>query len=345
MQGGIGISYQTEPSYFAAEAVGSLRSVVVVARDTVSGEIVGVASCSYRRLMVDGDVRVCGYLGGLRGLPDVRGGTLLARGFRFLRGQARDAMHPLYLTSILDSNEYAKGVLAGSRAGLPRFEPVGRMAVFMLPLRRPRGGSVRPPWVVRGPNGNLLSEATSAINEFNAGHQFAAHYEVGDLAGESGLLGGFGPGDLYVYRKGSRVEATLGVWDLRAVKQWVVTRYPWRYRLIAPIWEVGSWLGLTPRLPRVGRSVDLLYASFATYTPGHEARFIDLVDAVASDWSGIGASMLAVGVPDRCPVAPMLEDRSVDSFTSTVYQVYWPGEVECPPASTRLPPNLEIATL
>ena len=345
MPGRTSLSFQTEPSFFRTEELGNQSSVVIVARDTMTGEIVGTASCGYRRLMVDGEVRMCGYLGGLRGLPGVRSGTLLARGFRFLRELAGGHKHALYLTAIFDSNKYAVDLLSSGRAGLPTFMPVGRMLTFLLPLHRKRRSSPRSACVVRGVAGGASVETARAINRFNTRHQFAPHYEATDLSGDGGLLGGFDPRDLYVYRDGAGIDATLGVWDLRALKQWVVMSYPWRYRLIAPLAPIGARLGLTPPLPRIGRPVDLLYGSFATYTPGREGSFSELLDAVLSDCSGQGFTLMAVGVPADSTVGPMLRRHAVDEYASTVFQVYWPGEVDGPLASPDLPPNLEIATL
>ena len=346
MPGRTSLSFQTEPSFLAAEGAGNMESQVIAVRDTYTDGIVAMGSRCFRLMFVDGEIQLGGYLHGLRGLPEVRGGTLLARGYRFLRQLHGDGRVPYYVTTILDDNEYAKGLLTSRRAGLPVYEPRGHLKVFLLPLyRRTHSGRRPSSRVVRGMHSHLLSAALESVNAFNRRHQFGPYYTPDDFERKTTLLPHFDPDALYMYQKGSEITGTLGIWDQTAFKQWVVTRYSWPYRLAAPFSPLGALLGLIPKLPGVGTPIQLLYASFLTCIPGDEETLEDILEVVVGDWSQLGYTFLAVGVHERSPLCNLFGTLAQETLSSAIYLVYWPELLSCPLPSQHLVPHLEIATL
>lgn len=345
MAGTVSLSFQREPSFFAAEQIGSLDSQVIAVQDVGSNAIVGLGCRSFRKMFIDGKVEVGGYLSSLRGLPEVRRGTLLARGYHFLKDLHADGRVPYYVTSIFDDNQYASELLTSRRAGLPVYHPLGRLNTYLIPLyglrRQPRPSEE----VIRGASGDLLRAAVERINSYNQGHQFAPWYSSEHFQAVSHMLPGFCSENLFCYRDDGGVTATLGVWDQTSFKQSVVTGYSWRYRLASPVCAAGAWLGLAPRLPEIGGSFPYLYAAFLSHLPGCLPHLEALLLTALRDWSRKGYGYLMAGCHDASPVNELLQRYSVSRKSSSLYLVYWEDMLDSPLPSFDPIPHLEIATL
>lgn len=345
MPGNISLSFQREPSFFAAEQAGNLLSQVLAVRDTTSNQIVGFGCRSLRRLFVDGEAKIVGYLSGLRGLPSVRRGTLLARAYRFLKELHRDGQAPYYVTTIFDDNEYAKTLLTSRRAGLPVYKSLGHLYTYLLPLYKEQKSHCRERAIVRGLDTNLAGAAVESINAFNRQHQFGACYITEDLIGGTGILPGFDMKNLYVCQTGSRVTATLGVWDQNPFKQSVVMGYSWSYRLARPLLNLGAQFGLSAKLPGVGESFPYLYAALVSCAPGEPDLLESLLATALHDWSDRGYAYLLIGVHENSPFVDLLQSLSAMRLSSTIYLVYWEDCLDSILPSTATVPHLEIATL
>ena len=345
MDGAVSLSFQREPSFFAAERVGSLDSQVISVRDVDTDAIVGVGCRSFRKMFIDGKVEERGYLSSLRGLPEVRGGTLLARGYRFLKRLHADGRVPYYVTSIFDDNQYVSKLLASGRAGLPVYYPLGHLNTYLIPLYGLHQSPRPSREIVRGASGDLLCAAVERINGYNQGHQFAPWYSPDDFQGVSQVLPGFSSDNLYCYQDDAGVTATLGVWDQTSFKQSVVTGYSWWYRLASPAYSAGAWLGLAPRLPKIGGAFPYLYAAFLSYLHGCISHLETLLLAARRDWSRKGYGYLIAGCHEASPVSELLQSYSVSRKSSSLYLVYWEDMLESPLPSFDLTPHLEIATL
>src|SRR4051794_39038334 len=102
MPGHIAVSFQREPSYFAAAEVDGHFRQVVAGRDLDTGRLIGFGSRSIRRAFVNGQPADVGYLSALRLLPEHRNLGLLARGYAFFRKLHADGRAPIYFTTIVE---------------------------------------------------------------------------------------------------------------------------------------------------------------------------------------------------------------------------------------------------
>lgn len=343
MPGKISLSFQREPDFFRAEHAGNFESQIMGVRDVDSRGIVGFGCRSFHKGFIDGKLSTIGYLSGLRSTNEVRGGTLLSRAYRYLKQLHSDEKVPFYITTILDDNVDAKALLTSGRGGLPVYHPLGQLATYLLPLynKNNEAQGNDEGGIQRG-----VSEATvECINAFNGRHQFGSFYTMADLHGRTSLLPSFDQKNLYYYQRGSEVTATIGVWDQQSFKQSVVVGYSPSYRLIQPLSGMGAWMGWCAKLPRVGKTLPYLYASFLSYAPGHDGDLECLIRQVLADWKGRGFAYLLIGVHDTNPLAGQLEQISAMKLSSTIYLVYWEDLLKTALPSEQLIPHLEIATL
>ncbi|MBP9749176.1 MAG: hypothetical protein KBD21_00325 [Candidatus Pacebacteria bacterium] len=343
MQGSITLAFERELNYFWGENLGNDRTQVVVVRDSATGNVVGCGSRSVRRAYVDEQPMDIGYLGGLRVLPEIRGGTLLARGYRFLRSLHNADTVPFYITAILSENAPAERVLTTARAGLPVYAPLGTYITGLIPLVRFR--SKQSPGIDRMNSGSFTtSDVIGALNAYNRRWQFAPHYTQSDLEG-CNKLRKFSLDDLYISSKDGEILGTIGVWDQHAFKQTVVRSYSKSFTAIRPLYNIYATLRSFPHLPPAGSFVRNLYGSFISVKDDDPRVFRSLIDAVRKDWSGKGYAYLAVGFHENHPLTSTLIESSARLLKSILYLVYWPSDEQQIQLPQQKIPHVEIATL
>jgi hypothetical protein len=341
LPGEITLAFLREPSFFRAARAGNRESQAMVCRDVAAGEVVGMGERSIRAAYVDGQATALGYLSNLRGAPEWRKGLGLARGYRYLRSLHGDGKAPFYVTTILEENADAIGLLASGRGSLPTYEHVGTLITYLLPIHRRRRGA---PTGVEPVRADGLEDAFACLDAWNRRHQFAPAYEPDDLAGVTGLLPGFSLRSLYVARDRDRVVGTLGVWDQSAFKQTVVSAYSRRLGRARRLYNAYASLRGVPGLPPAGTHLRLLYGAFLSAAGDASETAEALVERALVDCSGRGASYLVVGLAEAHPLSGAIARRAARRLASRVYAVYWPDEgVPDFDRGRRL--HLEVATL
>lgn len=346
MPGNISLSFRREPNFFIAEKTGNISSDVVAVRDLDKNKLVGVGARSIRKNYIRGKASNIGYLSALRGLPEILGGTLLVRGFRYLKNLHKKGEVPFYYTTILDENSWAKEMLTSKRCGLPVYEDQGILVTHMLPLYKRRWKQNNTPGlnIVRvGRVPYLIRQVYEVVNEFNRYYDYSAVVSFDSLRSPEQFYPGFSTENLFAVFRDGLITATLGVWDQSNFKQTVVTDYKGFLSYLAPLSRLGSKLGLMPELPKIGGSFPTLYACFVTLKQGYEADMAVLLSEVLRLYSNQGYYYLLAGSPKGSPVEKIFESQESFRITSTLYRVYWEEDAIFLPKT--LVPYPEIATL
>ena len=261
MEGSIAISFRREPSYFAGCRVQGDATQVMKCVDTTTGRIVGLGSRSTSLAWVDGTARRIGYLADLRGAPDVRRGTLLARGFRLLRQLHDDDPVPFYTTVIYEGNEPALRSLVGARAGLPVYRDCGRVLTPAIHLDLPHlADPVRGVEFGRAAPG-ALPEIVAFLNRTLRARQFAPVYRDEDFG--TGRFAALAAPDFFVARAGTRIVGTLAAWDQADLRQTHVERYSPLLARLRPLYNAAARVTPLKPLPPVGARVPYVYLACA----------------------------------------------------------------------------------
>jgi len=344
MGGPVRIAFQREPSFFAAERVGALSVDVIAGRDRTAGRIVGFGSRSTRRLFVNGAPARVAYLSSLRSLPEIRGGTLLARGYRALRELHTEPPPPYCVTTILDDNPAAKRLLTSRRAGLPVYKEIGGLRTYAITPASctPARASGRLT-VARGSRATL-GRILDFINRNNAQFQFAPCHRPEDFE-PGGLFPDFNPEHFYTASLNGALLGVAAAWDQGRFKQTAITGYSGAFSCVRPFYNLYASLTDRPRLPDIGEPLRFFYLSFVAVDSSAPDAFPALLERICMEMKGRGHDYLLIGVGERHPLRAALDTLRSRVITSRVYAVSWP---EFGPAAAELdgrPPHLEIATL
>jgi hypothetical protein len=258
MEGDIAISFRREPSYFAGCRIQGDSGQVVKCTDTHSGRIVGMGSRLVSSVHINGRPRRVGYLADLRAMREHRHGTLLGRGYRFLRDLHRSDPLPFYLTVIFDSNAAALQSLVGERAGLPHYGAMGRILTPAIHL-----DFARPALKFDGVEFDRAAPAEMRqlkdfLRQQAATRQFSPAYAEADF-GADGRLAALGAGDFFVARSFSRIVACVAAWDQSALRQTHIERYSVPLRLTRPFYNLATALSPLKPLPAPGAKLPLVY--------------------------------------------------------------------------------------
>jgi hypothetical protein len=341
--GNIEVTFEREPDFFAGSEVrGGLNQTIAV-RDLGKNKIVGIASRSVAKAFVNGEPTELGYLSDLRLSPEYRSGSLLARGYRFLKELHADGRALLYTTAIFAENAHALATLTAGRALLPAYHPMGCLNCSSINI-----GRTKPPFeahcdIERGSLA-LFPQIVDCLNRNNARKQFAPFHSC-----EEFLRGrrwrDFEVSDFYVAVRNGHVIGVIGQWNQRRFKQTRVIRFSGSLRWLAPMANVTHQVFKGRRFPEVGEELRSFYVSFVAVDDDDVSVFRALLrtlyrDAVAGD-----AMFALTSLHQEDPLRAALEDYSLTPFSARIYCVcYSDGESGFGILDNRVP-YLEAATL
>lgn len=341
--GNIEVTFEREPNFFAASEIrGGLNQTMAV-RDLKKNKIVGIASRSVAKAFVNGEPTELGYLSDLRLSPDYRSGSLLARGYRFLRKLHADGRALLYTTAIFAENARALETLTAGRAGLPAYHPMGCLDCSGINIGRMKSPFEARCDIERG-NVALLPQIVECLNRNNARKQFAPFHTC-----EEFLLGGrwrdFNVCDFYVALRLGRVIGVIGQWSQQRYKQTRVIRYSGPLRWLAPMAKMTHPLKKGRRFPVVGEELRSFYVSFVAVDEDDVSVFRALLRELYRDAVTGNAMFALTSLHQEDPLRAALEDYSLTPFRARIYCVcYADGEHSFANLDNRVP-YLEAATL
>lgn len=343
MDGIISVSFRREPNYFAAHHCEGDFVQVITARDRTSGQIVGMGSRSVRERYVAGIPRSIGYLSGLRIHPAYRGGTMLARGYQYLKQLDQDQRAEFYVTTIAMENKPAAVALLGGRAGLPSYIQIGRLNTWIIPKRKkPPKTSAR--CSVRPVTERELESLMSFLKQVSMTRALLPCYQLGDFAFPSCTFEGMRRNDFQGLWMDDQLVGTLGMWDQRGMKQYVVEKYDWWLGWTRPLYNVGAALTGRVRIPPPGASLPLVTGALPLASEQGIEAFGDLVDAVASGLPD-NADAIMIGLCEEDPLTEVMRGRAIQKYQTGIYVVSWDGDKLPAIARSMNLPYLELGTL
>lgn len=343
MDGHVSVSFRREPSYFAGSQLQGETAQVIKCTDRSNGTLVGLGSRLTLHAFVNGIPTRIGYLGDLRAAPAYRGGTLLARGYRFLRQLHEQDPVPFYYSLILEGNQTALSNLTGARAGLPHYRDMGKILSPAIHLDMARR-AVRETGLrfVQG-HADQLDEIMAFLRREYARKQLAPVYHASDFA--TPRLRDLQPGDITLALRGQRVVGTLAAWDQSRFRQTHIERYSTPLALMRPGYNLLARVSPLKPLPAPGDRIPYFYLAFVATEGNDPAIFRALLAQVYESRRRGPWHYCIGGLHESDPLAEVLtEYRRIES-SSRLFVIHYPEDEPVFRALDSRPPYVEMGAV
>jgi len=324
MEGRIAVSFRREPSFFTGCVLQGDRTETVVCTDTRNGALVGLGSRASGMAYVNGRAQRVGYLSDLRCAPEYRCGTLLARGYRYLRQLHLDDPLPFYTTVIYEGNAVALDALTSARAGLPVYRDYGRLRTPAILLDRDlpalAGTGMR---ILRG-SAERLPDIVQFLNTRMATRQFAPVLTGHDL--KDGRLRGLAATDFLLADAAGVVVGVIALWDQAAFRQTHVEAYRGVFGRLRPFYNVYASLVRRRVLPAPGsRIASVYFACFAVADDDLDIARMLLRAAYRAARAGPWHYAI-LGLHERDPLARLLDEYAGIDAAGRLFLVHYPEQ-------------------
>jgi hypothetical protein len=347
LEGDISLSFEREPSYFAAARVEAPDHQIVVAKDLDINRIVGMGARSLRPLFVNGEVGHLGYLSQFRIDKNYRAMRKgLTKAAQLLKDLDRDGKSPYYYTSIIEDNLPARRLLTRGLPGLPKYSEYALMHTLAIYSRRkkravePLDGSA-----IRRGNEVKKSAIIDCLQRNLKRYQFAPFWDD-SLLFHPTHTPGLTPDDFFVVSQGERVTGCAALWDQGAFKQTVVRGYSNRVRYFRPLINIAARIYGRPHLPAINTQIKHAYLSHLAVDNDDQDIFRALVRAVYNHAVEHGYSYFMTGLSEQNPFLERTrrEYAHID-YRSILYLVTWNLDHEPGTSVDDRVPGPEIAIL
>lgn len=343
MEGRIAISFRREPDYFAGCSVQGEQWQVIKCFDNVQQRIVGLGARYLLQASLNGEFRRAGYLSDLRGEPGVRSGTLLARGYRFLRAlhDADEIGH--YFSVIYSDNHQARQVLTSGRGGLPEYTSLGMVrtpAVHLDISRRP----VRVPGLrITTASQKQLGEIFAFIEHASLQKNFLPRYKATDVGGPR--LRGLRVEDILVAHHNGRIVGTMAAWDQGHFRQTHVEAYSGAVRAWRPVHNLLAGVSPLKPLPRPGAQIPFFHLALVRVQDNDIDVFRALLSHLHSERRAGPWHYLVAGLHVDDPLCSVLDEyRRIDA-AGELFSVRFPDDGRHQPLPDNRPLQIETGNL
>lgn len=331
--GRIRIRYEREPDYFAGCATMGTTQVLVARADD---QVVGVACRSTRPMYINGECADVGYLGQLRVDARFRGRWLVLRGFRKLHDLHRQSPPRGYVTTIIEGNDEAEGVLVRlARGPMPRYRKLDRLITLALPAAGAARVDVAPP-------APPLAEIVAFLQSEGRRKNFFPVYEERSFS--DGTTRGFDPKDFIVIQRAGSILGVAGLWDQSSYKQSIVDAYDPLTRAARPFYNTAAKLLHRAALPKPGTALRFAYGSFFCVRDDDAAIAHSLIGSLLAAARERRFDHLLLGFAESDPLLVAARTFRHVAYPAGIYTVAWDDGTFHDELDAR-PRYLEIASL
>jgi len=325
MRGVVDLVFAREPDYFGlGRAQGEVVQTLVAGK---RGRVVGLATRAIRKTKVNGAVMDTGYLADFRLHPDVRGGHVLAKGYKLFRELHADGRASVYTALVVEDNRAAMSTLLSGRANFPKCYDLGRVLTPLILVNRNR---ITPVQLERGTI-ETLPEIVAILNKND--QQFAPVYSVADFTTER--FPGFSIDDFLIIRRQGSIVGVAGLWEQTDVRQTIALGYTGVKKVLRPLLNRVLGLGL----PATGKPFKSAYMSFVyTRDVGDYECLIKACLQLAGDR---GITHLVTGMHEKDARSHILKNFTAIPFAGRMFAVKLEGQFDL---DDRVP-YMEPATL
>ena len=294
MGGSLALSLERDPDYFAGARVQNEKPRVFVGVDHEKHCLTGSFSVGERRVYLNGKPEWIPYFCDLRIRDEYRSGTLLARGYKFVKEEVLAGRYAQ--TIIVADNQEAINSLTGSRAGLPTYVPFGAYVTRAIPGNAASKMKYDASISIRKAQMADLGLMKSLCEEAGRQKQF---YPCYDFEFSSPYFRDLSFDQYYIaYRNGSPVGMT-GVWNQKSFKKTRICAYGRGLNLARPLYN--AWMKLKGgiSLPEPGSVLPYSYLHTVNTKNNDPQILRALVREIANDRDDAEYFLLGLDARDR----------------------------------------------
>lgn len=324
LPGNISVSFRREPSYFSGSRVQGDTVQVIKCTDLSTRRIIGLGGRALSQAWVNGRPQRIGYLADLRAHPGYRGGTLLARGYRYFHELHQADPVALYYTMILEGNGLAQRILTSGRCGLPHYRDMGRILTPAIHLDIPKRAIHLSGVRFTRAKAEQLADILRFVQQWQSQKQLAPIYCDSDF--NNGRLQGLSAQDIYIALRDDRIIGVIAAWDQRAFRQTHVERYSTPLRFMRPLYNVFAQVTPLKPLPSPGAMVPYFYLALVAVENNDPVIFRALLRYLYRERRLGRWHYFIAGLHERDPLAPILKEYRHIHAAGHLYAVHYPED-------------------
>ena len=334
------LSLEREPSYFDGEALMGKSFAVMACDENQPDSMVGMYSCAFLPVHVNGVSKYVGYLGGLRVNQQYRHKVrILKSGFVSIKYLVPNlGASPFMFTSVASENTHARRLLEAGLKGMPVYRPLGDMETLAFNTKQGKLQGLLQQAV--------LQDVPALVDFFN---RQAARYQFSPVLTKEWLLSlsgkkGLSLGDFWLAKDGTNIRGCLAIWDQRAFKQTMSRGYRFPINVFRGAYNLFAGATGRVKLPAPGNALEQVYLSFVAFDNFAGAFPIQVVREGLAHAREKGAEVGILGVSAENPLAVILKRTLKSSvYRTCIETVTWPGDLK--PILNGCPVQPEVAVL
>lgn len=324
MEGSISVSFRREPSYFIGSGVQGSNCQVIKCVDRQTNELAGLGARLTLDVFINGVAQHVGYLSDLRTAPDYRGGTLLARGYHFLRQLHLADPVPLNYSLILEGNHQAVKNITTARVGLPVYHDIGKILTPAIHLDFSRKLIKEKGLHIQAANKSSLAKVFKFIQKQYARKQLAPIYHARDIG--NARLYGLQAEDIYLASRNGKLVGVIAAWDQRKFRQTHVEKYSSGLKLIRPAYNFAAKFSALKQLPAEGNVVPYFYLALIAIEKDDPTIFRALLSQLYSERRLGDWHYFIAGLHEQNPLSSVLNEYRSIKASGHLYLVYYPED-------------------
>lgn len=266
---GIMLSFQREPSYFAASQVIYKVNDHGVVEDPQTHDILGVYSNGYRPCYINGFKQDVRYACDLRIKRHARGRSILVNyiGPHFCQNMVNPNFSQVI---IFNDNHVARAAVQSSKMGMPRYHDdciietltltgfksrTKREAFIQQQLQRTQTAAIDPAQLtVRVATVQDIPAMNAFIVEMTQYYNYVLAYDFNELAAGDAYFKNLNLDDFQLYWLGDKLVGMFGLWHQCGFKQSKIVDYGKLIALARPFYNIWARLTGAMVLPKRGES-------------------------------------------------------------------------------------------
>ena len=339
MEAWVSLAFEREPSYFSGEDLMGRSYCVVAHNEDDHKEFMGMYSCAFIPVRVNGKAETAGYLGGLRIAAPYRNKfRYVKNGYDSITRIVPDkSTTEVWFTSIANDNNRARKLLESGLKGLPGYFPVGNMKTIAISTRQARNNHI-----LQQVTADDIDELISFYHKQTANYQFApvlTENWLSKLCGDKGLT----LGDFYVVRSNGIIVGCLALWDQRGFKQVVIKDYRFPLNKLRTVYNIFSYLRKQMTLPEIGKKLEQVYISFVAFTRESSDLVVPALQDALYKIGNRGAEMAVLGLSVENPLVKNIESGfRIQVYETCIEMVKWNPAQAVSLASNNVQPEIAI---